>query len=80
MGETIIAILSVIAFSMSFRFLLASLSQNIRMRALVSDYSMRALRMERVYKIASWSFLCLLFFVSTVVMTYQIYHDLGPLK
>ena len=69
MSEFILSLLSILAFSLCLHFLLLSVSQNLRLQAMVGHYSMRALKVERGYKIFAWGVLAIFFFVTSLVMT-----------
>jgi hypothetical protein len=59
MADALIFFGSLLAFALSARGLMLAVTQNVRIEAMVSGYSLRALRFGRAYKIAAWSILSL---------------------
>jgi len=62
MADALIFFVSLLAFAASARGLMLSLTENVRIEAFVSGYSMRALRIGRAYKIIAWGLLSLTLF------------------
>jgi hypothetical protein len=62
MADALIFFTSLLAFALAARGLMLAVTQNIRIEAMVGGYSLRALRIGRVYKIVAWGLLALTLF------------------
>ena len=66
MGSLLIFLCAFTAFAISSRGLVGALTENVTLLSFTEDYSRRALRIAKGYKIMAWSFLTLFLFVTAV--------------
>lgn len=62
MTDALVFFFSLLLFAVAARGLMSSITQNVRLEAIAGEYSQRALRVGKFYKISAWSILAITLF------------------
>ncbi len=69
MGSLLLFLLALMAFSISSRGLLAAATENVTLLSFTENYSRRALKISKGYKVIAWAMLTLFLF-GTAIQTF----------
>ncbi len=62
MTDALVFFFSLLTFALAARGLMSSITENIRIEAIAGEYSQRALRVGKFYKISAWAMLAITLF------------------
>jgi hypothetical protein len=62
MADALVFFLSLLIFAIAARGLMSAITQNVRLEAIAGEYSLRALKIGKAYKITAWSVLAIFLF------------------